>query len=202
MTIFLSKVIEEKKELVDIADSDNEELTTRFQQSNTLLCHPVITTHTRLSGRSLLAKIDLIEIYLVERTLASLTCFHPVFSSLSFFRTGLPETEKTSLAEKLKLVSKSTTVAPATTNDVDGGGGEAAAEVSADSRPTEVVLGPKTPPNEPEAEHEDEEEEAAESQPKPEPTPVKGIKQKSSNEIMARELFCIFSLRCETILLV
>ena len=116
----------------------------------------------------------------------------------------MPETEKTSLAEKLKLVSKSTTVAPATTNDVDGGGGEAAAEVSADSRPTEVVLGPKTPPNEPEAEHEDEEEEeeAAESQPKPEPTPVKGIKQESSNEIMAIELFCIFSLRCETILLV
>ena len=62
LTIYLSKVIEEKKELVDIADSDNEELTTRFQQSNTLLCHPVITTHTRLSGRRLLAKIDLIEI--------------------------------------------------------------------------------------------------------------------------------------------
>jgi len=93
------KVIEQQRELVDIANSDNEDEATRV---------------------------------------------------------GLPEPEKTSLAEKLKLVTKTAT-----------------AEVSEDSRPTEVVLGPKTPPNEPEAEHEEEDDHQQE-QPKPEPTPVKG----------------------------
>ena len=79
----------------------------------------------------------------------------------------MPEPEKTSLAEKLKLVTKTAT-----------------AEVSEDSRPTEVVLGPKTPPNEPEAEHEEEDDHQQE-QPKPEPTPVKGqFKPRMKNKLV------------------